>query len=65
MEAVSADTGMPPGRVRRLLLSAERWKAALEQNPDAVHSAGASADSSGGHDPLRWYPVGANGRLRP
>ncbi len=77
---MAADTGVPAGRVRKILLSAERLRQSLQ--PGAIHAATAQGDAmaSGPHrqasaaspdaaaatdDPLRWYPIGANGRLRP
>ena len=78
---MAADTGIPAGRVRKILLSAERLRPSLQ--PGAVQAATAQGDAmaSGANgqasatspgaaatasdDPLRWYPIGANGRLRP
>lgn len=63
--AVSTDIGMPVGRVRKVVLAVLR-----HQQGQAV--AGAEPGGEGGlaagidpGDPLRWYPLGANGRLRP
>lgn len=77
---MAADTGVPAGRARKILLSAERLRPSLQ--PGAIQAATAQGDAmaSGPHrqasaaspgaaaasdDPLRWYPIGANGRLRP
>lgn len=65
IQAVSTDTGMPPGRVRRILLSAEQLKSLMEQGSVANAAPAAAANTRKTNDPLRWYPVGANGRLRP
>jgi len=62
-DAVSADTGIPPGRVRRILLSAERLRTLMAQTP--VDAATSAISSPVNRDPLRWYPVGDNGRLQP
>jgi hypothetical protein len=54
--AVADEIGMPVGRVRRVALALERQRQRL---------AGAPQGSAAHDDPLRWYPLGANGRLRP
>ncbi|MBM5825864.1 MAG: hypothetical protein FJ054_11020 [Cyanobacteria bacterium M_surface_10_m2_119] len=66
--AVAAETGIPEGRVRKVLLSAQRlqraggWNAAATPAPDP----GPASATPGSHaDRLRFYPLGANGRLRP
>jgi hypothetical protein len=68
-EAVSVDTGIPPGRVLRILISAERLKALMEQGaegslPPGVATSATPTQHASTNDPVRWYPVGANGRLR-
>ncbi|TVS02133.1 MAG: hypothetical protein EA413_13250 [Cyanobium sp. PLM2.Bin73] len=67
--AVADDIGMPVGRVRRVALALERQRlraasAAPGSDPLAA-PAGAPQGSAAQDDPLRWYPLGANGRLRP
>ncbi|MFU8884745.1 MAG: hypothetical protein ACNA8O_04725 [Cyanobacteriota bacterium] len=55
--AVAADTGVPVGRVKKVLLSAQRQQGACTATsppPSAPHG-----------DPLRHYPLGANGRTYP
>jgi hypothetical protein len=55
--AVAADTGVPVGRVKKVLLSAQRQQGvctAPSPPPTALHG-----------DPLRHYPLGANGRTYP
>lgn len=54
--AVADDIGMPVGRVRRVALALERQR---------LRAASAAPGSAAQDDPLRWYPLGANGRLRP
>lgn len=67
--AVSDETSIPLGRVRRILISAERLKPlmkTLTTTPASLGEADAPrTDSPCSDDPLRWYPIGANGRLRP
>jgi hypothetical protein len=57
--AVSEEIGMPVGRVRRVALALERQRLRVAGTGDPA--AGAAQPE----DPLRWYPLGANGRLRP
>ena len=57
--AVSEEIGMPVGRVRRVLLALER------QRQLAAGASDTAAGAAQPEDPLRWYPLGANGRLRP
>jgi len=71
---VAAETGVPAGRVRRILISAERHdapraaavplpeEAAAEPAPPQRSDAG---PADGAPDRLRWYPIGTNGALRP
>lgn len=65
IQAVAAETSIPPGRVRRILLSAEQLKSLMEQGSVANAAPAGSAKNMKTNDPLLWYPVGANGRLRP
>ena len=65
IQAVSTDTGIPPGRVRRILLRAEQLKSLMEQGSVASAAPAAPTNTRETNDPLPWYPVGANGRLRP
>lgn len=55
--AISAETGMPPGRIKKVVLALQRY-----QSSTCLETA---AESQGPEDPLRFYPLGANGRLRP
>lgn len=56
--AVAADTGLPMGRVRKVLLSARHLQQSGEVHPppEAVTTP---------PDPLRYHPLGANGRIHP
>jgi hypothetical protein len=56
--AVAADTGIPTGRVKKVLLSAQRQQ--LAGNPSAT-----PASPVAHADPLRFHPLGANGRTYP
>jgi hypothetical protein len=56
--AVAADTGIPTGRVKKVLLSAQRQQQA--GNPSAP-----PASLAPQADPLRFHPLGANGRIHP
>ncbi len=62
---------MPSGRIRKVLMALQRHVPdCLQGLPEAGISVGADAppkDSSPERllDPLRFYPIGANGRLRP
>ncbi|MEB3320584.1 MAG: hypothetical protein VKI63_06565 [Cyanobium sp.] len=64
-EAVAADTGIPAGRVRKVLLSARRHASSLEAAPPLPQRAAQPAADAPRDDRLRWYPLGANGGLRP
>jgi hypothetical protein len=61
--AVAAETGIPMGRVKKVLLSAQRH----QQAGTSVSTPSASLDSHPAvqPDPLRFYPLGANGRTYP
>jgi hypothetical protein len=56
--AVAAETGVPAGRVRKVLLAVQR-----------LHQTGGQAEAVQGSPdpphPLRFYPLGANGRIHP
>lgn len=56
--AIAADTGIPTGRVKKVLLSAQRQQLAV--NPSAW-----PAPQIPQADPLRFHPLGANGRIHP
>jgi len=56
--AVATETGIPPGRVRKVLLAAQRYQQTGQADPPATTPALPT-------DPLRFYPLGANGRLHP
>jgi hypothetical protein len=56
--AVAAETGVPAGRVRKVLLAAQRLGQAGGQAP-------AVEGSTAPPHPLRFYPLGANGRIQP
>jgi hypothetical protein len=57
-DAIAADTGIPMGRVKKVLLSAQHQLQA--GNPSAPPASLAAQD-----DPLRFHPLGANGRIHP
>ncbi|MCP9888273.1 hypothetical protein KBY96_10085 [Cyanobium sp. ATX 6A2] len=60
--AVSEEIGMPVGRVRRVVLAVERQRlraTGANTDPVVVQPAAQPKNSLG------WYPLGANGRLRP
>ena len=60
--AVSEEIGMPVGRGRRVMLAVERQRlraTGANTDPGGLQSAAQPENS------LRWYPLGANGRLRP
>jgi hypothetical protein len=67
--AVSAGIGMPVGRVRwvALVLEHQRLRAARGAHGSDSPAAQASAppEAAEPDDHLRWYPLGAHGRLRP
>ncbi|MCP9802568.1 hypothetical protein KBY75_03190 [Cyanobium sp. T1G-Tous] len=48
---------MPSGRIKKVVLALQR-----HQSSTCVESA---PEPQGPEDPLRFYPLGANGRLRP
>ena len=56
--AVASETGIPPGRVKKVLLAAQRHQGAGTPRPPA-------AAPPVSQDPLRFYPLGANGRIHP
>jgi len=64
--AVATETVIPPGRVRKVLLAAQRFQQTGQAGPRATTPALPT-------DPLRFYPFGAlgfsalraNGRLHP
>jgi hypothetical protein len=56
--AVAAETGVPAGRVRKVLLAAQR----LHQAGDRTSTV---ERSTAPPHPLRFYPLGANGRIQP
>lgn len=65
--AVSAEIGIPSGRVRKVVMAILRLQQAFmppgAESPDGETT---EADPAGlKDDRLRWYPLGANGRLRP
>lgn len=60
--AIAADTGIPTGRVKKVLLSAQRQQGAV--NPSDNPSAW-PAPQAPQADPLRFHPLGANGRIHP
>jgi hypothetical protein len=61
--AVAAETGIPLGRVKKVLLCAQRLQRASPSAPDSpALSASPPALQA---DPLRFYPLGANGRTYP
>jgi len=82
---VSADTGIPEGRVRKVILAAQRHQhdpglgagaqTSTAASPDPIqprsnpcdppHSQSGATVPGGLSDPLRFHPLGANGRLRP
>jgi hypothetical protein len=57
-EAVASETGIPPGRVKKVLVAAQR----LQRVGPPVSPAAVPPVSQ---DPLRFYPLGANGRIHP
>ncbi|MFO8238369.1 MAG: hypothetical protein R6U00_09015 [Prochlorococcaceae cyanobacterium] len=67
--AVSAEIGMPVGRVRRVALALEHQRLRAARGDHGSDSPAAQAstppDAAESDDHLRWYPLGANGRLRP
>lgn len=62
--AVAAETGIPEGRVRKVIQAVQRHQQAgrPSTSPPATQP-GDAPDSP--VDRLRFYPLGANGRLRP
>ena len=64
--AVSADTGIPEGRVRKVIQAAQRLQHTLDQST-ATHPLASQPMPEPGSpaDRLRYYPIGANGRLSP
>ncbi|MCU0528191.1 MAG: hypothetical protein MUD04_01600 [Cyanobium sp. Prado107] len=64
--AVSAEIGMPAGRVRKVVMAILRRQQGIVP-PAAETTDGEAAEpgSEGLNERLRWYPLGANGRLRP
>lgn len=65
--AVAAETGIPQGRVRKVLQVAQRHQRAggVTPAPPPTPDPGAAAPPGSRADRLRYYPLGANGRLRP
>jgi hypothetical protein len=64
--AVSEEIGMPVGRVPRVVLAMERQRLrATGANSDPGSDPGAVQPAAQPENSLRWYPLGANGRLRP
>lgn len=67
--AVSHEIGMPAGRVRRVALALERQRqlagSGATGSDQPVAPASSPPAAAEPDDPLRWYPLGANGRLRP
>lgn len=64
--AVSAEIGMPAGRVRKVVMAIlRRQQGILPPAAAAPDGEGAEQGPTGEHERLRWYPLGANGRLRP
>ncbi|MCP9928025.1 hypothetical protein [Cyanobium sp. CH-040] len=64
--AVSADIGMPAGRVRKVVMAILRLQQGILPPAAAMSDAeAAEPDPAGLNGRLRWYPLGANGRLRP
>jgi hypothetical protein len=61
--AVAAETGIPMGRVKKVLLSAQRHQQA--GTPASAPSASLASQPAVQADPLRFYPLGANGRTYP
>jgi hypothetical protein len=66
---VAAETGIPEGRVRKVLQLAQRLhrEGRMNSAPPAAADPGLESPSASGSaaDRLRYYPLGANGRLRP
>lgn len=61
--AVAAETGIPMGRVKKVLLSAQRHQ---QVSPSAPRQSGfQAAQPDVPEDRLRFYPLGANGRTHP
>jgi hypothetical protein len=56
--AVATETGIPVGRVKKVLLSARHHQ--QSGKPPAPPEPWPGQD-----DPLRYYPLGANGRIHP
>ncbi len=63
--AVAEEVGMPVGRVRRVVLALQRQRQRSMAGIAAASAAAPGLEAAAPDDPLRWYPLGANGRLRP
>lgn len=61
--AVAVETGIPEGRVRKVIQAAQHYQHA--PGLSAPHANASTGESDAPADPLRFYPLGANGRLRP
>jgi hypothetical protein len=61
--AVAAETGLPMGRVKKVLLTAQRHQQAGTPAPTPPVSLDSQPATQA--DPLRFYPLGANGRIHP
>jgi hypothetical protein len=64
--AVAAETGIPEGRVRKVIQAAQRHQHTLVQGATAHPSTWQPSPPPGSlADQLRYYPIGPNGRLFP
>jgi hypothetical protein len=61
--AVAVETGIPEGRVRKVIQAAKHHQHAPGLSAPLARASTGAPDAPA--DPLRFYPLGANGRLRP
>jgi hypothetical protein len=61
--AVATETGIPMGRVKKVLLTAQRHQQPGTPGPTLPVSL--DSQPAAQSDPLRFYPLGANGRIHP
>ena len=64
-DAVSVDTGVPPGRVLRILQCAELLRSSMDKGYASPPTPSVPTKTPTSTDRLRWYPFGPNGRIQP
>lgn len=63
--AVSADTGIPQGRVNKVVLALQRHLTSGSAPQTSGQILAQPEQKQEPENPLRFYPIGANGSLRP